>query len=170
MAKTKKRQLGHLPPQYHFSLNPYPDMRFSSCPDCDRKTGQRKLPLLIHIDPIHLIALNYTCRYCRHCDRLIGHKDELEQLLTTMFAQYDTSVIGNKYLIVGTVEKKTWCEGLTQPKSIADMLPYAHDFKSYREIRMTMGGWFHIDQEPPVMPPPPSTEWVKPRSGKKQSR
>jgi hypothetical protein len=32
MAKTKKQQLGHLPPQYHFSLNPYPDLRFSSCP------------------------------------------------------------------------------------------------------------------------------------------
>jgi hypothetical protein len=167
VVKTKKQQFGHLPPQYNFSVNPYPDMRFSSCPDCGRKTGQRKLPLLIHIDPIHLIALNYTCRYCRHCDMLIGHKDELEHLLTNMFAQYDPSVIGNDYLIVGTVEKKAWREGLTQPKSVADLLPHAHDFKSYQEIRMTMGGWFHVDQEPPVMPPPPSTEWVKRRSGKK---
>ena len=92
---------------------------------------------------------------------LIGNKDELEHLLTTMFAQYDPSVIGNDYLIVGTVEKKAWRGGLTQPKSVADMLTHTHDFKSYQEIRMTKGGWFHIDQEPPVMPPPPSTEWVK---------
>lgn len=32
---------------------------------------------------------------------------------------------------------------------------------------MTMGGWFRADQEPPVMTPPPSTEWVKPQPGKK---
>jgi hypothetical protein len=32
---------------------------------------------------------------------------------------------------------------------------------------MTMEGWFHIDQEPPVRPPPPSTEWVKRRPRKK---
>ena len=81
-------------------------MRFSSCPDCGRKTGQRKLPLLIQIDPMHLIALNYTCRYCRQCDMLIGHKAEIEHLLATMFAQYDPSAIGNDYLIMGTVEKK----------------------------------------------------------------
>jgi hypothetical protein len=37
---------------------------------------------------------------------LIGHKDEFEHLLTSMFMQYDPSVIGNDYLIVGTVEKK----------------------------------------------------------------
>ncbi len=65
---------------------------------------------------------------------LIGHKEELEHLLTTMFAQYDPSVIGNDYLIVGAVEKKAWREGLSQPKSVADMLPQAHDFKSYQEI------------------------------------
>ena len=42
-----------------------------------------------------------------------------------------------------------------------DLLPHIHDFKSYEELRMTMAGWFHKDQEPPVWTPPPSTEWVK---------
>jgi hypothetical protein len=92
---------------------------------------------------------------------LIGHKDEIEHLLASMFAQYDSSVIGNDYLIIGTVEKQAWREGLKQPKPVAEMLPHASDFKSYQEIRMTMAGWFRADQEPPVMTPPPSTEWVK---------
>ena len=33
-------------------------IRFSKCPACQNKTGQRKLPLLIHVDPKNLIALN----------------------------------------------------------------------------------------------------------------
>jgi hypothetical protein len=161
IVKTKKQQLGNLPPQYHFSLNPYPDRRFSSCPDCGHKTGQRKIPLLIHVQPSHTIALNYTCRYCSDCDKLIGHKEELEHILTSLFLQNDPSVIGNDYYIIGTVEKKAWREGLAKPKSWAEILPQTHDFKTYQEIRMTMGGWFRVGQEPPVMDPPPSAEWVK---------
>jgi hypothetical protein len=33
----------------------------------------------------------------------------------------------------------------------------------YEEIRMTMAGWFHEDQEPPVMTPPRPKEWVRQR-------
>ena len=64
MPKNQKPQFGELPPKYNFVLNPYPDERLYRCPYCGEKTGQRKHPLLIHIDPSHLIALNYTCRYC----------------------------------------------------------------------------------------------------------
>jgi hypothetical protein len=106
MAKAKKPQFGELPPRYSFVLNPYPDMRISRCPFCERKTGQRKLPLLIHVEPAHLIALNYTCRYCHTCDLLIADKQAIEHLLTGMFSQHDPEVVGNEYLIIGTVEKK----------------------------------------------------------------
>src|SRR5512147_3264198 len=106
MTPPPKKQFGGLPPQYNFVLNPYPEVRVSRCPFCDRKTGQRKVPLFIHVDPLHPIALNYTCRYCSHCDLLIGHKHELEHLLTQMFAPYHPAVIGNDYLIMGTVDKK----------------------------------------------------------------
>jgi len=41
------------------------------------------------------------------------------------------------------------------------MLHHVHDFKSYQDIRMSMGGWFKKGQIPPVMEPPPSKEWVK---------
>lgn len=159
--QSQTPRFGELEPKYNFILNPYPDARFSKCPNCEQRTGQRKLPLLIHIDPMHLISLNYTCRYCARCDLLIGHQHEIEFLLTQMFTQYDPEVIGNDYLIMGTMERKAWREGMRQPKSVAEMRSHIHDFKSYQTIQMTMGGWFPKDQEPPLRQPPPSTDWVK---------
>src|SRR6266700_5615395 len=72
---------GKQPPRYRFFLNPYTDVRFTTCPQCRGKTSQRKLPLVIHIDPMQLVALNKTCRYCPRCDLLIAHQDELEAWL-----------------------------------------------------------------------------------------
>jgi 5-methylcytosine-specific restriction endonuclease McrA len=162
MPRAKKRHFGGLAPKYNFILNPYPDMRISSCPFCNRKTGQRKVPLLIHVDPLHLIALNYTCRYCQHCDLLIAHKHQIERLLYSLFSQLAQEAIGNGYLIIGTVEKDAWRKGLKQPQSLEETLPHAHDFKRfYKELRMTQPGWYPDDQEPPVMEPPESQDWVK---------
>ena len=156
-----RKQFGYLPPKYNFSLNPYPESRFYRCPDCQNKTGQRKLPLLIHVEPKSLIALNYTNRYCHRCDMLIGHKHEIEHYLTEMFLKINPEVIGNYYLVFGTVEKIAWCENMNQSKSFNEMLHHINDFKSYQNIRMKMAGWFKEGQETPVMEPPPSTEWVK---------
>jgi hypothetical protein len=162
MAKKKHPQLGELPPMYNFIMNPYPDHRLSSCPLCEQKSRQRKLPLLIHIDPRQLIALNYTCRYCPSCDLLMAHKHEIEHHLTETFQQYNPELVGNDYLIIGTVEKKAWKENLKEPKLPAEMLPHAHDFKTvYQELRMTRPGWYGPGVEPPIMEPPPSEEWVK---------
>jgi hypothetical protein len=166
MTKPRKPRFGKLPPQYSFVLNPYPDMRVSRCPFGDHKTGQRKLPLLVHIEPMHMIALNYTCRYCSACDLLIAHKHEIEHLLTRLFSQYDPDVIGNEYLIMGTVEKGVWREGLQQTKAVVDMLAHVSDFAEYyEELRVTSAGWYPEGQVPPVMEPPPSEEWVKTKPG-----
>src|SRR6266567_9481953 len=57
MAKQKKKteQLGKQPPRYRFFLNPYQDMRFTRCPQCDNKTRLRKLPLIIHLEPFCIL-------------------------------------------------------------------------------------------------------------------
>ncbi len=162
MATTKKSQFGGLKPKYNFILNPYPDQRLSRCPFCEKKTGQRKTPLLIHIDPLHLIALNYTCRYCQDCDLLIAHRHEIEHLLTDLFLQFDPEVIGNGYLIIGTMEKGAWREGLKQLMAVDKIRPHVSEFATYyQELRLTQPGWFRTNQEPPVMEPPKSQEWVK---------
>ena len=61
MPKRKKEampRLGKQPPRYRFFLNPYTDMRFTRCPQCNGKTLQRKLPLVIHVDPMLMMSLN----------------------------------------------------------------------------------------------------------------
>jgi hypothetical protein len=158
-----------MPQKYNFVLNPYPDVRVSRCPFCGRKTGQRKRPLFIHVDSSHPIALNYTCRYCPACDLLIAHKHEIEHLLAGLYTQTDPAAIGNDYMIVGTVDKKAWREGLDQPKDPAEMLAnHTSLFKTvYQELRLTQPGWYKEGVEPPPMPPPPSTEWVKKKRGKR---
>jgi hypothetical protein len=162
MAKVKQRQLGGLPPKYSFMVNPYPDERVSRCPVCDRKSRQRKLPILIHINPKHLIVLNYTCRYCPDCELLIAHKHEIEHYLTALFSQLAPDAIGNDYLAIGTVEKSAWKEGLKQQQSIDKLLPHASDFATYyEELQLTRAGYYKVDQKPPVAVPPPSQEWVK---------
>lgn len=162
MAAKKKWRFGALPPRYSFMLNPYPGERLSRSPFCEQKSRQRKLPLLIHVDPGQLIALNYTCRYCPGCDLLVAHKHEIEHLLTELFRKLDPGTIGNDYLIIGTVEKQVWREGLTRPKDFDEMLPHVSDFaKYYEEMRQTRSGYYHVDQEPPIMEPPPPQEWVK---------
>ena len=65
-------QLGKLPTRYRFFLNPYQDVRFTRCPQCTHLTRQHKLPLFIHVDPMHPVLLNKTCRYCPTCDLLIA--------------------------------------------------------------------------------------------------
>ena len=156
-----RNQFGLLEPQYNFSLNPYPDMRFSRCPDCESNTGQRKLPLVIYVEPLYPIILNYINRYCKYCDMLIGHKHEIEHHLTEAFLKIDKSVIGDDYILIGTIEKKAWRLGLKHPESLDEIQHYIHDFRSYQVIHMTMAGWFKKGQRPPVMKPPPSTEWIK---------
>ncbi len=158
---SRKNRFGKLPPMYHFSLNPYPDLRFWKCPDCNNKNGQRKLPLLIYIPPKNITALNYTNRYCRYCDMLIGHQHEIEHHLTVLFSRMNPEIIGNDYHIFGTVEKKA-CRAIeNQQLAFDEMKDHVHDFKSFQTLQMTAGGWFPKDMEPPVMKPAPSKEWVK---------
>ncbi|MFQ5854669.1 MAG: hypothetical protein ACE5LU_03355 [Anaerolineae bacterium] len=163
MTEEKQRHLGKLPPRYTFILNPYTDYRFTRCPNCDAKMKQRKLPLFIHVDPANPIVLNKTCRYCPDCDLLLVHQDELEELLAGLFAEIDPSIIGNDYLVIGTVERPAWREGVKQPKSIPEMLEHLHDFKEVSSVRVQPGGWYPADMDPselPVLEPtPPATTW-----------
>ncbi len=162
MASNRNRpRFGNLPPSYNFILNPFPDERFTICPGCKEKTGQRKRPLVIHIDPGILIGLNYENRYCKRCDLLIAHKHEVEHLLTGMFRESAPEIVGNDYLIFGTIEKKAWRENMVKPKPVHAMTAHMSDFKDYRQLSMTRAGWYPEAQDPPLAKAPESKEWVK---------
>jgi hypothetical protein len=133
-------RLGKQQPRYTLFLNPYTDVRFSKCPKCERKTGQKKLPLVIHIDDGGMMVLNMTCRYCSTCDLLIAHKDKVEALLAEFFQRAAPEVVGCDYLIVGTAERTDWRRGMEGGMTPQDMIEVLHDFKDVVQFRL-VGGW-----------------------------
>jgi len=135
------KRLGKQSPRHNFFLNPYQDVRFTSCPKCGGKTKQRKLPLVIHIDPMNLLALNKTCRYCPYCDLLIAHQDELEAQLAAIFASRNPEAIGNDYLVLGTIDRAVWRKGVQASLGLQDMLDNLHDFKHVWQFEPAHYGW-----------------------------
>ena len=125
----KRRTLGKLPPQHTFFLNPHSDERFTRCPQCRKPTRIRKFPFAIHIDPRVMMTLNMSGPYCPKCDLIILHKDKVEELLTAAFVQRDPTIIGNDYLIVGTVERAYWRKASTQGGTYQELFDSLHDFK-----------------------------------------
>ena len=141
MPKKKEERFGKQPLRYNFFLNPYTDVRFTSCPKCSAKTKQRKLPLFVVVSPTFPIALNKTCRYCPACDLLIAHKDQLDTLLAAMFTQScQPDMIDNDYLVVGTIDRANWKEG-KPVKHIDELRAIVHDFKKVLDFELQPYGW-----------------------------
>jgi hypothetical protein len=150
MAPRKKppvTQLGKQLPRYRFFLNPYQDMRWTTCPQCETKMHQRKLPLVIHIDPMVVLALNKTCRYCPSCDLLIAHQDDLEHLLAAIFSEQKPEIMGNDYLVLGTMDRDVWKSGTPlMQQTTRDILNVLHDFKEVVTFKLT-GGWIRSEKK-----------------------
>ncbi len=137
--RTGATRIGKQHPRYRFFLNPYPDVRFTTCPQCGGKTRQRKLPLVIHVDPLSTLSLNKTCRYCPSCDLLIAHRDEVEAHMAATFTTHKPGVVGNEYLVLGTMDRAEWKRGLTTPLTIQEMVAALHDFRQV--VHFEPGGW-----------------------------
>lgn len=138
--KKNRAQLGKLSRRYRFFLNPYEDVRFTSCPQCANKTRQRKLPLFIHVSPAQPVTLNKTCRYCPNCDLLIAHQNEIEDVLARIFTTLKPEIVGNDYLVIGTVERATWKRTMQNELPIQVTLDGLHDFREVVTFKPA-GGW-----------------------------
>jgi len=55
---------------------------------------------------------------------------EIEHYLTELFFKIDPEIIGNDYLVFGTVEKKAWRGNMNDPKVLTEMRQHIHDFKN----------------------------------------
>jgi hypothetical protein len=84
---------------------------------------------MVHVEPMQLLAINKTCRYCPHCDLLIAHKDDLERLLAAMLSQYRPELVGNEYFVMGTADKKDVQFVHGRENSIEQALAALHAFK-----------------------------------------
>jgi hypothetical protein len=64
--------------------------------------------------------------------------DELEAQLAAISKRRDpdADLTSDDYLVLGTVERKAWREGIKRPKSISELLAHRHDFKEVRTIRL----------------------------------
>jgi len=163
MGYVDMTQLGKRPPLYQFILNPFEDVRFTTCPECSQRTLLQKIPLVVHVDPHHPVVLNKHCRYCPDCDILIAHQDELEHQLTAAFEAYAPEVIGNDYLVMGTVDKAAWRKQRKEPIPMGKLPEYLHVFKAYLTLSHTPAGWYPEDEPPTSREAPPSstpTGWI----------
>lgn len=140
-----KKRLGKQKPQYKFFLNPHTDARFTRCPKCDAPTKLRKKPLFICVQPAQPLSINKTCRYCPACDLLIVHKDELDELINGMCYQHYPHLVGHDYLVVGTLDRKGWKEGLQSSRSWDEILKPVHDFKQHLEFEPARYMWVKED-------------------------
>lgn len=136
--KPRGRKFGALPPRHSFAVNPYSAQRFTRCPHCREATKLRKFPLLIHVDEAGLRALRKTCRYCPDCDLIIAHRDELEAQLAVLFPDRSAEWIRDAYLVMGTLDLRTWRQGLREPLSLGLIRERTADFKRRFDIRSAL--------------------------------
>jgi hypothetical protein len=147
--KTGKAHFGNLPPLYRFILNPHQETRFSTCPNCGGKTAIRKVPLFIHVEPAYPTTINKHCRYCPKCDILIAHQDELEKMLILTYEKRNPEIIGNKYLVLGTLDPFSWRRREKDPILMENIQAHVHDFKAYLEVEYIPPHWGPADEKSP---------------------
>jgi len=126
--------------RFFFFLNPYPDMAFTRCPKCEAKTKQRKLPLVIHIEPQTICVLNKTCRFCPSCELVIGRQAEIEPMLLATVDHGRGAIEKGDYLVIGTLDRGDWRAGQTERWSPAQALDRAWVFRNHWDFKVT-GGW-----------------------------
>ncbi len=140
--KTNRRRMGTLPPRYSFVLNPHVRERFTKCPRCDASTRIRKLPLVVHLEHSggpRLVLLNKTCRLCLICETLIVDRVELESVIIA--AGLSATVKPSDYVVLGTIDRRTWRRGLGGDAVLPDIREHMADFKKYLKVDVVPAHW-----------------------------
>lgn len=105
----------------------------------------RKIPLLIHIEPYQLMTLRKTVKLCPPCDLLIVHQDELERELAIAFHCRRPEIMGNPYVVLGTLEVAEWKHSMQDPGTPEATIEKHHPFREVLELHVSPGGWFAPD-------------------------
>jgi hypothetical protein len=78
----------------------------------------------------------------------MAHQDELEAQLAPSFSQVAPEIIGNTYLVPGTIDKKVGKEGLAGGGGhLGEMLQHVADFKRVLKLAVEPGGWYPAERE-----------------------
>ena len=88
------------------------------------------------------MLLGKTCRFCPRCELIIAHQDELESELARIFSSLAPDVIGNEYMVLGTVDRNVWRRGIkNNDAKLAEVLDNTTVFKKHFDLQVTPGGW-----------------------------
>ncbi|HZS00493.1 MAG TPA: hypothetical protein VFE37_17390 [Chloroflexota bacterium] len=124
-------------------LNPYEEQAFTRCPRCGRApTKVRKVYLLVFVKPALNMVLNKVCRLCESCNLLIVKQAELESLMAYTAEQHDPSVIGNDYLLVGTLDRADGRLTMTGGLTGEQLMDRVHLFRE--ELQFDPPGWYLV--------------------------
>jgi hypothetical protein len=127
--------------RHYFFLNYYEYRAFTRCPKCDNKTKIRKFPLQIHIEPSQMFILNKQCKYCLVCDLIIGDKSKIEHLMAMSFSQVRPEIMGNEYLVMGTLDRKDWREGNKSQLDPDEIRKRIYIFKDVLNFKVIPAQW-----------------------------
>lgn len=144
---SNKSQKKNQRKRHRFFLNPYEDCAFTKCPKRDTKTRVRKFPLVIHIEPQQLLLLNKQCKYCTNCDLIIVKKREIESLMAFSFSQSIPTIVGNNYLVMGTVDRQDWKEGNQNSLPPSEIIERMYIFKDVWDFKVIPAGWYPKEEE-----------------------
>ena len=122
-------------------------MHLPNVPSGETKTKVRKFPLVIHIEPQQLLLLNKQCKYCPSCDLIITKKQEIESLMTTGMGQSNPEVIGNNYLVMGTVDRKDWKQGNKGSLPPSEIIKCMYVFKDIWDFEVIPAGWYPAEEK-----------------------
>jgi len=72
---------------------------------------------------------------------IIVKKEELEHLLCAMCEQHCPDIIGNEYLVFGTIDRKDWKRGQQKELDSRQMIECTYPFKDVWRFNIEPGGW-----------------------------
>lgn len=139
---TNDRKIKNLKERHRFFLSPYKENAFTRCPKCGAKTKLRKFPLVIHIEPRQLFLLNKHCRFCPVCDLIIAKRDDVESMMAERIGRERPQLVGNDYLVFGTLERKDWMDGQKLEMSPRELMNRVYVFRDTWTFEIVPGGWF----------------------------
>jgi hypothetical protein len=134
--------MGALPPRYSLVLNPHVRERFTKCPSCASPTRVRKIPLVVHVEhpgQPRVVLLNKTCRLCLRCEALIVDQADLEAVIIAV--GLCATVTPSGYVVLGTIDRRTWRRGLRHDAELPDIRDHRADFKKCLKVDIIPAHW-----------------------------
>lgn len=97
---------------------------------------------MIHIKPQQLFLLNKQCKYCANCDLIIAKKQEIESLMAFGFNSTNPQIVGNDYLVMGTIDRKDWQANNQDSVPPSEIIKGMFIFQDEWNFEVIPAGWY----------------------------